>query len=112
MGENIVYKHLRNAKVHADNSGDTDRVYDISADVQLNESGVEYIEVGSISLKDSDITLASFNTYGINSLSVVFTLVEEDNMCTVLTAINSFIADVKEKVNSTIPLSLQYEVAH
>ena len=107
MGENIVYKQLKNAKVHADNSGETDRTYDISADIQLNESGVEYIEVGSISLKDNNITLASFNTYGINNLSVIFTSVEEDNMCTILTAINSFITDVKEKVNSTMPLSLQ-----
>lgn len=107
MEENIVYKQLKNAKVHADNSGDSTRVYDISADVQLNESGVEYIEVGSISLKDNNITLASFNTYGINNLSVIFTSVEEDNMCAILTAINSFIADVKEKVNSTMPLSLQ-----
>ena len=107
MGENIGYKQLQNAKVHADNSGDSTRVYDISADVQLNESGVEYIEVGSISLKDNDITLASFSTYGINNLSVIFTSVEEDNMCTILTAINSFIADVKQKVESTMPLSLQ-----
>lgn len=107
MGENIVYKQLKNAKVHADNSGDSTRVYDISADVQLNESGVEYIEVGSVSLKDNDVTLSSFNTYGVNSLNVMFTSVDPEDMCTILTAINSFIADVKQKVESTMPLSLQ-----
>ena len=107
MGENIVYKQLKNAKVHADNSGEADRVYDISADVQLNESGVEYIEVGSVSLKNNDVTLSSFNTYGINSLNVMFTSVDPEDMCTILTAINSFIADVKQKVESTMPLSLQ-----
>ena len=112
MEENIVYKKLKNAKVYADNSGDSTRVYDISADIQLNESGVEYIEVGSVSLKDNDVTLSSFNTYGVNNLSVIFTSADPEDMCTILTAINDFIADVKQKVESTMPLSLQNGTAY
>lgn len=33
--EKVTYKELRNALVHVDNSGDSDRVYDISVDIRL-----------------------------------------------------------------------------
>ena len=77
--DKIVYKELRNALVHVDNSVDTNRVYDISADIRLQgQTVVESYESGSV-VKDG-AQIATFNCWGdISNISIQYYNVESQD---------------------------------
>lgn len=99
--DKIVYKELRNALVYVDNSVDTDRVYDISADIRLQgQTVVESYESGSV-MKDG-AQIATFNCWGdISNVSIQYYNVESQDQCNVLSAVTQFMGDVKNKIGAT-----------
>ena len=99
--EKVTYKELKNALVHTDNSVDTDRVYDISADIRLQgQTVIESYESGSV-MKDS-AQVATFNCWGdISNISIQYYNVESQDQCGVLNAATQFMEAVKNKVDST-----------
>lgn len=101
MAENkVTYKELRNAVVHVDNSVDTSKTYDISADVRLQgQNMVEAFENGIVQ-KDG-MQIANFNCWGdSNNIGINYQGVDSDNQCAVLQSVNSFMDNVKKKVES------------
>lgn len=99
MAEKVTYKELRSAKVHYDNSVDTAKVYDIAADVNIENMNVTNFDQGTVS-KDG-IQIAYFSCYGENNLSINYQNVESTNQCAVLEAVNEFMTDVKANVASS-----------
>lgn len=99
--DKVIYKELRNALVHVDNSGDSDRVYDISADIRLQgQTVIESYESGSV-MKDN-AQVATFNCWGdISNISIQYYNVESQDQCGVLNAVTQFMEAVKDKVGST-----------
>lgn len=96
--EKVSYKELRSAVVTMDNSVDTERVYEISANVNVQMGNtVSTIDNGVVrekGVKDSNI--ATFNAWSDKNKNVSYN--NADDECAVLMAINAFIADCKAKV--------------
>ena len=105
MSEKVTYKELRSAKVHVDNSVDTSKTYDISADVNIeNTTTVSGMDSGEV--KQSGNVIANFSYWGENNLNISYMGVESANQCDVLEAVNTFIDNVKTKVGSSEQLTL------
>lgn len=103
--ENVTYKALNSANVRIDNSVDAERVYNISANVNVAATNVSNME-GTIR-EDNDVAevLATFNSRdGI--LSVDYQNITLEEQQAVNAAINAFIEDVKAKVGSVSPVSV------
>lgn len=92
----IDFTKLNSANVTADNSVDTEKVYDINANVNISGNEVRSIDGGSV--KKDDVQVATFSRWGENSLNINFTNVDATAMCDIITAVNDFNANVSEKV--------------
>lgn len=96
--EKVSYKELRSAVVTMDNSVDTERVYEISANVNVQMGNtVGTIDNGVVRAKgDESGNIATFNAWSDKNKNVSYN--NADDECAVLMAINAFIADCKAKV--------------
>lgn len=117
-----MYKTLNSANVRVDNSVDTDRVYDMAANVTIGGGGmpgtgtggtdaggagtVSNIDSGDVKRKSDGMTVATFNSYGTGNLSINHQNTEAEEQCAVTTAVNAFIGNVKAKVKEVSPVSL------
>lgn len=97
MGK-VSYKELRSAVVTMDNSVDTERVYEISANVNVQMGNtVGSIDNGVVRTKgEENGDIATFNAWSDKNKNVSYN--NADDECAVLMAINAFIADCKAKV--------------
>lgn len=92
----IDFTKLNSANVTADNSVDTEKVYDINANVNISGNNVNSIDGGSV--KKDDVQVASFSRWGENSLNINFMNVDAMEMCNIVTAVNDFNTNVAAKV--------------
>lgn len=99
MGK-VNYTALNNANMKMNNALDTERVYDIEANVNIGYNGdMNGIEGGMIQ-KDGR-TMATFSVWeGGNQRTVNFMQNDTDEDLAVLSAITAFTADVKEYVKN------------
>lgn len=115
--EKVTYKTLNSANVKVDNSVDTERVYDISANVNIGNmaemdaspediNNVSSIDNGLVKRKADGMTVATFNSYGDNNLSINHQNTDSVEQCEVTNVINAFISEVKSKVQTVSPVSL------
>lgn len=122
--EKVTYRQLNSANVRIDNSVDEDRAYDIAANANISgnpsygaeitgESGamnaisrVINVENGEVRRKTDGMPVATFNSYSPGNLSINHQNTEAEEQCTVTTAVNAFIAEVKAKAAGAAPLSL------
>lgn len=98
MGK-VDFTKLNSANVSVDNSVDTERVYDIKCNANLNNNVLNSIDSGSV-MKDG-IQVATFSMWS-NNLTPSFQNVtdDDDEMCNILKAITTFIKDVKNKIET------------
>lgn len=102
---NVTYKALNSANVRIDNSVDAERVYNISANVNVAATNVSNMEGTIRENNDVAAVLATFNSRdGI--LSVDYQNITLEEQQAVNAAINAFIEDVKAKVGSVSPVSV------
>ena len=100
--DKVIYKELKTATVNVDNSVDSAKVYDISADVRLQgQNTVESFENGIV-IKD-EMQIATFSCWSPQNVNINFNGVDGDEQCAVIEAINTFIEDVKTKAGSYTP---------
>lgn len=99
----IDFTKLNSANVTADNSVDTEKVYDINANVNISGNSVNSIDGGSV--KKDDVQVATFSRWGENSLNINFMNVDAMEMCSIITGVNTFIEAVETKVQ-TEPIEL------
>ena len=94
----IDFTKLNSANVTADNSVDTEKVYDINANVNIIGNSVNSIDGGSV--KKDDVQVATFSRWGENSLNINFMNVDAMAMCSIITEVNAFIEAVETKVQT------------
>ena len=94
----IDFTKLNSANVAADNSVDTEKVYDINANVNISGNSVNSIDGGSV--KKDDVQVATFSRWGENSLNINFMNVDAMTMCSIITEVNTFIEAVETKVQT------------
>lgn len=94
----IDFTKLNSANVAVDNLVDESRVYNISARANLNENNLTSIDGGMV--KKGEEQVATFSMWS-NSLTPSFQNVTDPmEMCNILMAITTFIADVKNELNA------------
>lgn len=96
--EKVDFTKLNSANVSADNSVDTEKKYDINANVNINGNKVNSIDGGRV-VKEG-IEVASFSKWGENQLNVNFNNVDVMEMCSIITEVNTFYTNVVSKVES------------
>lgn len=92
----IDFVKLNSANVAASNETDTEKVYDITANVNISDHTVNSIDGGNVT-KDG-IQLASFSKHGEYSLNINFINVDVTEMCNIVNAVNEFNDNVAAKV--------------
>lgn len=94
----IDFTKLNSANVSVDNLVDEARVYDINATCNISGNSLNDINNGYV-IKDGE-QVATFSMWS-NSLTPSFQNVTDPmEMCNILMAITTFIADVKNELNS------------
>lgn len=93
----VKFVDLKSAVIGADNSEDSARVYDITANVHVNGSSVSGIDSGEVKVLGESNIVVTFSNWGDN-LSLSFNGLSTSEYCTVVEAINTFIADAKTLV--------------
>ena len=89
---------LNSANVRYNNANDEKRVYDIEANVNIQGQNVYGFESGVI--KKENVQVATFSMWGDN-LNPSFQGLEPNERCSVLMAINDFIASVEQNVETS-----------
>lgn len=94
----IKFENLTEAVIVTNNSVDTEKVYDIAANVRIYEStNVSSVDGGRVE-KDGKI-VCTFSTYSQGQMNTNFQNVSDVmEMCAILQAINTFVLNVTEEV--------------
>lgn len=96
----IKYEALNSANVKVNNSGDLSKTYDIEANANVTQNSiVSNIDSGRVTL--DGVEKASFNSWGDNMLNINYNNVDSDEQCTIISAVNAFIQDLKNHVAET-----------
>lgn len=94
----VDFTKLNSANVSANNSVDESKVYDITANVNVNENKVSNIDNGRVS--KNGVEVASFSKWGENNSNKSFYGVSDEEQCVILNEINAFCRNVNEKVEA------------
>ena len=92
----IDFTKLNSANVSCDNSVDTERVYDIKANANLQGDNLSSMDSGVV-MKD-DVQVATFSMWGENFNPSFNNVSDVMEMCAILTSITTFIANVKSEL--------------
>lgn len=92
----VDFTKLNSANVSANNSVDESKVYDITANVNVNENKVSNIDNGRVS--KNGVEVASFSKWGENNSNKSFYGVSDEEQCVILNEINAFCRYVNEKL--------------
>ena len=92
----IDFTKLNSANVSCDNSVDTERVYDIKANANLQGDNLSSMDSGVV-MKDG-VQVATFSMWGDNFNPSFNNVSDVMEMCAILTAITTFIANVKSEL--------------
>lgn len=104
MSEKVNAVKLNSANVKYDNSVDTERVYDIEANANLNDGEMVSMDGGVVRLEG--VQKASFNLYGNHQQNINYMGIEDvQEKCSILMAIDSFISEVESAVE-VLPLNV------
>ena len=99
----IDFVKLNSANVSCDNSVDTERMYDIKANANLQGDNLSSMDSGVV-MKDG-VQVATFNMWGEHFNPSFNNVSDPMEMCTILMAITTFVANVKaELVNNPIEI--------
>ena len=104
--DKIKFENLNEAVVKTSNSVDTERVYDIEANVRIMDSTKVQSLDGGLVKKDGNV-VCTFSKYTEGQLNTNFQNVGDImEMCTILQVINSFVIDVAEEVGNSTAIVL------
>lgn len=92
----IDFTKLNSANVSCDNSVDTERVYDIKANANLQGDNLSSMDSGVV--VKGDVQVATFSMWGDNFNPSFNNVSDVMEMCAILTAITTFIANVKSEL--------------
>lgn len=94
----VDFTRLNSANVSVDNSVDETRVYNIKCNANINNGALQSIDSGFV-VKD-DVQVATFTMWASNLTPSFQNVTDATEMCAILMAITSFIADVKKEIET------------
>lgn len=94
----VEFTKLNSANVSVDNLVDETRKYDISARANLNEGELASVDSGVV--MNEGVQVATFSMWSNNLTPSFHGVTDVMEMCTILTEITAFIADVKAEVKT------------
>ena len=94
----VDFTKLNSANVSVENSVDSERVYDIKCNANLNNNVLNSIDGGSV-MKDG-IQVATFTMWSNNLTPSFQNVTDAIEMCNILMAITSFISNVKNEIET------------
>lgn len=89
----VTFEAVNSANVRMNNSVDTEKVYDIVANVNVNGKELQNVDSGTV--KKDDVQMATFNKWGENSLAITFQTSSLEEQIAIIGAVNTFINDCK-----------------
>lgn len=96
----VSYVDLKSAVVEMSNSVDSERSYDITANVNVtNGNSVGSVDNGIVKSVGEENVVATFSSWGSQNLSLNFNGLDAANYCDCVESIKSFIEDVKTEVS-------------
>ena len=96
--QKVDFTKLNSANVVVENSVDESRVYDIKCNANINNGVLNSIDSGFVA-KD-DIQVATFSMWASNLTPSFQNVTDATEMCAILMAITSFIADTKKEIET------------
>ena len=97
MGK-VDFTKLNSANVAVDNSVDTERVYDIKCNANINNGALNSIDSGFV-VKD-DVQVATFSMWANNLTPSFQNVTDAAEMCAILMAITAFIDATKKEIET------------
>lgn len=97
----IKFTTVNSANVSVNNSVDTEKIYDIVANVTMNQNKkVSSVDNGYV--KKDDKIVCSFTKYGESSLSTSFQSTSDVmEMCNILQSLTLFLANVEAEIENS-----------
>lgn len=96
--QKVDFTRLNSANVVVENSVDESRVYDIKCNANINNGALNSIDSGFV-VKD-DVQVARFSMWSNNLTPSFQNVTDATEMCAILMAITSFIADTKKEIET------------
>lgn len=94
----VQLEAVNSANVKVNNSVDTDRVYEISANINVADKFMNNVADGVV--KQGELVKANFQRWSSENLNIQFQTSDVMEMCTIINAINAFIVDCEEAVEN------------
>lgn len=94
----VQLEAVNSANVKVNNSVDTDRVYEISANINVADKFMNNVADGVV--KQGELVKANFQRWSSENLNIQFQTSDVMEMCAVINAINGFIADCEKAVEN------------
>lgn len=99
----VDFTKLNSANVSVDNLVDESRKYDIQAKANLNDGNLQSVDSGVVTKEG--VQVATFSMWSNNLTPSFQNVADVMEMCAILTAITTFIADTKTEIE-TNPIEL------
>lgn len=104
--QSVTADQLISATVRYSNKDDANRVYDITANVRIENGTVQTFDGGEVKKRsaspesaDNAEVVSSFSSYGQKQLNIYFNSLKETVATDVLSAVYVFMEDVEANVN-------------
>ena len=94
----VTLEAVNSANVKVNNSVDTERVYEISANINVADKFMNNVSDGVV--KQGEVVKANFQRWSSENLNIQFQTSDVMEMCAVINAINYFIADCEKAVEN------------
>ena len=96
--QKVDFTRLNSANVSVENSVDSERVYDIKCNANINNGALNSIDSGFV-VKD-DVQVATFSMWSNNLTPSFQNVTDATEMCAILMAITSFIDATKKEIET------------
>jgi predicted NUDIX family phosphoesterase len=94
----VTMEAVNSANVKVNNSVDATRVYEISANINVADKFMNNVSDGIV--KQGEVLKANFQRWSTENLNIQFQTSDVMEMCSVINAINGFIADCEKAVEN------------
>lgn len=94
----VTLEAVNSANVKVNNSVDTERVYEISASINVVGNTMNNVSDGVI--MNGEERKANFQRWSADNLNIQFQTSDAMEMCTIINSINGFIADCEKAVEN------------
>lgn len=96
----IKFNEVKAATVAANNESDTDRMYNISATVEVKNGVATNVSHGSVKKLEGEEEIATFNGWNENHLNVSMNNVADEEQDAVFAAVRAFVKQLREKAGN------------